>query len=404
MKIACVGAGPGGLVTAILSKQADPDAEVTVYERYPEGRDAGWGLVFWDDLLESLQRNDAPTAEGLAERSFRWSSQVLDRAGEEVASPGWGYSIGRTSLLEMLVGRARELGVLLEFEHPIEAAEQLADADLIVAADGANSALRTARSAEHGTRVVTGRNRYVWLGATKVFRSFTFGYTETPSGWIWFHAYGFNEDTSTFIVECTARTWSGLGLDRLPGPSALALLEELFARQLEGHRLLVGDADVEGLLPWRSFPRVTNDRWHAGKVVLVGDAAHTTHFTIGSGTRLAIEDAIALSASLRAHAPLEESLSAYAAERRAALVPAQAEARLSARWFEDVSRYAGLDADVFFMLLLNRRSALQPYLPPRAFYLLQRATTASSAVRMLRRLSGRAVGVARPRAGRAPRD
>jgi 2-polyprenyl-6-methoxyphenol hydroxylase-like FAD-dependent oxidoreductase len=211
----------------------------------------------------------------------------------------------------------------------------------------------------------TNRNKYVWLGTTKAFDSFTFAFVHTGAGWIWFHAYSFDAGTSTCIVECSPETWEGLGFDRLSLDGSLALLERIFKHHLDGHPLIVQARDAA--TPWLNFRRVTNRRWSDGNVVLVGDAAHSTHFTIGSGTTLAIEDAMVLSATLAEHEDVPTALAAYERERRAALARMQRDARNSARWFENVPRYIDQNSERFAMLLRKRRSTLLAHLPPAGY-------------------------------------
>ena len=206
---------------------------------------------------------------------------------------GHGYGIGRQRLLDILVERAKGLGVRVEFESEIENVDDLREADLIVACDGVNSRLRELRREQFRTDVVVGRNRYIWLGTSRVFDAFTFAFVHTDAGWIWSHAYGFDGSTSTFIVECSPDTWTGLGFDTLDEAESIRLLETLFERHLQGHPLK-SKVRSQGGAPWLNFRTVTNENWDADNIVLMGDAAHTTHFTIGSGTRLALEDAISL--------------------------------------------------------------------------------------------------------------
>ena len=372
MRVACVGAGPAGLYLAILLKRRDPSHEVTVYERRAQGMAPGGGVVFWDDLLSDLRGSDPPSAEAILREAFCWRDQVVAIQGKPpLRVPARGYSIRRQRLLDLLGERALQLGVRLHFERPIEDPAQLPEVELLVAADGAGSALRQRHAGRLGTRVVQGRNVYVWLATPRLFPAFTFGLVPTHAGWIWFHAYGFEPATSTLIVECAPETWTGLGLDRLGAAQGLALLERLFAQWLEGHRLLAPTLDAGGL-PWRHFRRVTNETWHVGHLVLAGDAAHTTHFAIGSGTRLAMQDAISLAAALSgARGGLAAALATYQRERQQALLLPQRAARLSAEWFENVPRYAGLAPPQFATLLLNRRSPLMPRLPPRLYLLLR---------------------------------
>jgi 2-polyprenyl-6-methoxyphenol hydroxylase-like FAD-dependent oxidoreductase len=384
MRIACVGGGPAGLYFAILMKQRDRGHEVTVLERNPAGVTYGWGVVFWDDLLDELRASDPPTAQVLSAKAFRWKGELLAVGGADpVHEEGHGYGIGRQALLDLLLERALALGVQVGFESDVEDLSDLPDADLIVACDGVNSRVRQLHGEHFEKDVSVGRNKYIWLGTSRVFDVFTFAFVPTAAGWIWCHAYGFDDDTSTFIVECSPETWAGLGFDRLNEPDALALLEQLFEAQLDGHPLR-NKVRTNGAAPWLNFRTLTNEKWHHDKTVLMGDAAHTTHFTIGSGTKLALEDAIALAARLHEGTALESALAAYQQERQVALRPAQTDARFSAQWFENVPRYAELDPVRLFALLHERRSPLLPRIPPPLYYRLYQATHNVPALRRLR--------------------
>jgi 2-polyprenyl-6-methoxyphenol hydroxylase-like FAD-dependent oxidoreductase len=386
MRIACVGGGPAGLYFAILMKALDPAHDVRVFERNPRGVTYGWGVVFWDDLLEQLQASDPVTASDIRASAFRWNGQLLAvESKPPVHVGGHGYGIGRQRLLDILVERAKGLGVRVQFESSVEFRE-LPEADLIVACDGVNSRLRELRREQFQTEVVVGRNKYIWLGTSRVFDAFTFAFVHTEAGWIWCHAYGFDDDTSTFIVECSPETWAALGFDTLDEADCTRLLERLFEAHLQGHPLM-----SKGGASWLEFRTVTNETWHADNLVLMGDAAHTTHFTIGSGTRLALEDAISLAAGLQEKTGLSAALEKYEQERRAALSRTQSDARLSARWFESVPRYLELDPPQVFALLRDRRSPLLPRIPPRAYYRLYRATQRNAALWKLRTMLAPAV-------------
>lgn len=387
MRIACVGAGPAGLYLAILMKLHDSNTEITIFEQNPADVTHGWGVVFFNDMLESLRKNDAVTAEQILDQSFEWVDQVLDlKASPPVHGPGGGFSISRQQLLDILTTRAATLGVKIHFEHKITDASRLPDADVIVAADGAGSRMRQQKADRFGTQISEGRNRYVWLGTTKIFNNFTFGFAPTKAGWIWFHAYGFSQQMSTLVAECSSETWRGLGFDRLGRDESLAGLESIFEHHLAGHRL-ISKANADKGLPWLTFRWVENKKWYADNVVLVGDAAHTTHFSIGSGTQLAIQDVVSLASNLQAHTDVQAVLKAYQAERQRAMAQPSKQAHLSARWFESIPRYIQLDPEQFFRLLLSRRSPLVPLLPPAIYCRLDRSTNKNQMLRKLRSLA-----------------
>lgn len=386
MKIICVGGGPAGLYLAILMKRHDQRHDITVVERNSPGYTHGWGVVFWDNLLETLQHSDAESARMISDSAKRWASQVVEIQGRQAVetSEYCGYSIGRQRLLDILTERARELGVRTEFEREVTSLSELPGCDLLVACDGANSRVRQLNAGQFATKTHVGRNKYVWLATDKVFDSFTFAFARADPGWVWCHAYGVDSKFSTFIVECPPEVWADLGFDAMSAEDTLTALEDIFKRQLEGHRLF-GRFRDGAAVPWLNFRSITNQNWHADKIVLMGDAAHTTHFTIGSGTTLAVEDAVALASQLQGRGELHAALDAYARGRQAAMLQLQSEARLSAQWFESVSRYLELEPDQFFTLLLKRRSPLLRHLSPRLYLGILRATEENAALRELRR-------------------
>ena len=389
MRIACVGGGPAGLYFALLLKLREPRHDITIFERSPRGATRGWGVVFWRDLLDELYAADPESAREIERASFPWDRHVVDVHGEQVASSApLGYGIKRQRLLDILVDRALGSGVRIEFEHEVTAASQLPAVDLVVACDGVNSRIRD-ETEGISTDVHVGGNKYIWLGTDKVFDSFTFPFVQTDSGWIWAHAYGVDAESSTFIVECSAGTWAGLGFDAMPPKDCLAMLEKIFERQLDGHQL-IGQTSGEANAQWLNFRTVTNNVWHHGKTVLAGDAAHTTHFAIGSGTRLAIQDAIALAGNLQRHDRLESALDAYEKERQAAILQSQIAARFSAQWFENVPRYVTLKPRQVATLMNRRRSPLLPHLSPRLYYWLWLYPTSHEppALRRLRKWAG----------------
>jgi len=379
-KITCVGAGPAGLYFAILAKRLDPDSAVTVVEKSAEGVTYGWGVVFWDGLLEDLDRTDPDTARRVRDEAFRWSDlTVRVDAAPPIREPGHGYSMGRRTLLSILIERARAIGVELVFGREIDDASELAESDLVVASDGVGSRLRRPRADHFGTRIVRGRNKYVWLGTSKVFDSFTFPFVHTPEGPIWAHAYGFDRESSTFIVETSRETWSGLGFDGLSPDNTMTLLEGIFEATLDGHALRP-QAGTRDVTPWLEFQTVTNHNWHQGNLALMGDAAHTTHFTIGSGTRLALEDAIVLAAQLREQPDIRRALIAYGKQRSADLLEAQRTARNSAHWFENVPRYIRYGTPELAELMSRRRSSFLRGMPPGLYLRLIHAGSRAPAL------------------------
>lgn len=387
MKVACVGGGPAGLYLSILLKRQDPSHDITVHERDPEGSTYGWGVTYWRGLLDRLHAHDPESARAIEEQSVRWSEGVAHVRDTATRHPGdEAFGIGRHRLLEILAARARSLGVRLEFEREITD-RCLPKADLVVAADGVHSALR-ARHADHfGEQIRTGRNRYIWLGTGKVFDAFTFAFVETGHGWIWCYGYGFAPGRSTCVVECAPETWTGLGFDRANEADGLALLEKLFADVLDGHAL-IGRSPSQGDAQWQTFRTLTNRTWHHGNLVLLGDAAHTTHYSVGAGTTLALEDAIALAGALREHPALPQALTHYEQERRQALLTIQSAARYSAQWYENLPRYMHLPADRMFALLGQRHSPLLPHVPPQLYYRLDRAAGQLEALRRFKRWLG----------------
>ena len=379
MKIACVGGGPAGLYFSILMKLADPANEVTVFERNPAGVTYGWGVVFWDDLLDDLYRSDPVSAREIAASSVCWNGQeVRVGAGQPVFLGGSGFSVGRKRLLDILASRAIDLGVEVRFESPVQQPSDIGEADLVIACDGANSQVRQRYAPELQTEVDVGRNKYIWLGTHRVFDAFTFAFEKTPAGWIWFHAYYFDRETSTCIIECSPETWEGLAFDTLGADESIRRLEEIFGAYLDGHPL-INQLRGQDRIPWLNFRRISNQAWVRGNIVLMGDAAHTTHFAIGSGTRLAIQDAIGLAGKLTQHQDLGAALKAYEEDRRHDLLALQSSARNSTHWFEEVQSYIDQDAVEFGFSLWKRRGR-----SPAWRYQLHLATQIS-ALRRLRR-------------------
>ena len=372
MKIACVGGGPSGLYLSILLKLSSAGHEVTVYERSQANSMAGWGVTFGQRLLDRMRAADPESAEQLTASAFCWHDQITHIRGEQAVAPGGNaYNIRRRRLIEILTARALDLGVRIEYGTEITGPGQLPEADLIVAADGLNSKVRDA-DPSFGTKAVSGGNKYIWLGSDKVFEAFNFLFTETAQGWVWAHAYGIDTATSTFIVECSPRTWSALGFGTRSTADALPVLENLFREHLDGHRR-IGERGDGSTARWRNCTPASNERGHAGRGVLAGDSARTAHFAVGMGTTLAFEDVMLLADLLHRQADLEAALEAYEQQRKREVAATLAEAHCSTRWFENLDRYSRLSPRQFGVLLYARRSPLIAVLPPRLSYLLRQA-------------------------------
>jgi anthraniloyl-CoA monooxygenase len=344
MKIVCLGGGPSGLYLAISMKLRDPSHDITVYERNRPGDTFGWGVVFSDETMQNLKKNDPVSAQIMIDELVHWDMIDCHVRGEVERSDGHGFiGIGRKRMLQILHGRAMELGVNLVFEHEFELADidqQFGDADLIVAADGLNSKVRNGNLDVFQCDIDLRPNKFVWLGTHQSFRdAFTFIFEKTEHGWIWVHAYQFDRDTSTFIVECQPDVYDALGFEHMTHEESAETCRRIFEKCLGGHKLLTNSAHIRGSA-WISFPRVLCRNWiKDDRIVLIGDAAHTAHFAIGSGTKLGLEDAIALASHLASEAPLPEALRNYQAEREVEALRLQSAARNAMIWFENAPRY-----------------------------------------------------------------
>jgi anthraniloyl-CoA monooxygenase len=360
MRIVCIGGGPAGLYFALLMKQQDPAHRITVVERNRPYDTFGWGVVFSDQTLGNLQAADPATAKEILDAFNHWDDIEVNIRGQRIVSGGHGFcGIGRKRLLNILQRRCENLGVELAFETDVADDTQYADADLVIASDGLNSRIRAKYAATYQPDIDTRRCRFVWLGTNRLFDAFTFAFEQTPWGWFQAHAYRFDETTSTFIVETPEEVWRAAGLETMEKEEAIVFCERLFAEYLDGHKLMSNAAHLRGSAQWIRFPRVVCARWvhYNGRtpVVLMGDAAHTAHFSIGSGTKLAVEDAIELARAIGSHGgDLARALPAYEAVRNLEVQRIQNAARNSTEWFEHVDRYVSLPPEQFAYSLLTR--------------------------------------------------
>ncbi|GAA2748785.1 bifunctional salicylyl-CoA 5-hydroxylase/oxidoreductase [Kitasatospora cinereorecta] len=359
MRIAIVGGGPGGLYLAALMKQLDPAHRVTVWERNAPDDTFGFGVVFSDETLGGIENADPEFAAAMASRFARWTDIDIHVDGRSHTVGGQGFAaMSRRELLHLLQERCRALGVDLHFRTPApDPAALRASYDLVVAADGLNSQVRQANPEAFRPALDARRNKYMWLGTDLVFEAFQFFVKQTEWGTVLVHGYPYSDTGSTFIVELAEDVWRRAGFDTAegadlpPGASdekAVQRIREIFAAELDGHRLFANNSK------WLNFTTVRNERWHDGNLVLLGDAAHTAHFSIGSGTKLAMEDALALAACLHEHPDLDTALSAYEAERRPVVESTQRAAQASLEWFENIGMYVRQEPTQFCFNLLTR--------------------------------------------------
>ena len=366
MNIVCLGGGPAGLYFSLLMKLRDPSHIITVVERNRPFDTFGWGVVLSDQTLGNLRTADPVSAQLIGDAFNHWDDVEMFFKGRSVRSGGHGFcGIGRKKLLNILQERCLELGVSLVFEADVQDDQALAaqyNADLVIACDGLNSRVRTRYAETYKPDVEMRDCRFVWLGTKKTFDAFTFAFEQTEHGWFAAHAYKFDADTSTFIVETPQAVWQAHGLDKMSQEDGIAFCERLFAKYLDGNPLMNNATHVRGSAIWIQFPRVVCEKWVHNEsingkqipIVLMGDAAHTAHFSIGSGTKLALEDAIELARCFTKTLDTRDALQAYEAVRSVEVLKIQNAARNSTEWFENVERYSGLEAEQFFYSMMTR--------------------------------------------------
>jgi len=355
MRIACLGGGPAGLYFAIAMKLRDPMHDIVVVERNRPYDTFGWGVVLSDETLTNLAAADPDSAAAIRQSFAYWDDIAVCYRGTVTRSSGHGFcGIGRKRLLNILQERAQKLDVKLVFETEIDSLAPYHDRDLIVAADGVNSKVRGGLAHIFKPDIDVRACKYIWLGTRAKFDdAFTFIFEETPQGWLWAHAYQFDPDTATFIIECSQATWRRFGFDRMSADETVAACERIFARNLGGHRLMSNARHLRGSA-WLNFNRVLCQTWSHGNIVLMGDAAATAHFSVGSGTKLALESAIALAEYLNTEPTMQSAFRRYQDERRTEVLRLQSAARNSTEWFEEIERYLHLDPVQFNYSLLTR--------------------------------------------------
>jgi anthraniloyl-CoA monooxygenase len=364
MRIICIGGGPAGLYFALLMKRAHPDHHISVIERNRPFDTFGWGVVFSDATMQSMRQWDPQTAAAIEDAFNHWDDIELLFKGRRLRTSGHGFvGIGRKKMLNILQDRCLELGVDLVFEREIRSDEEFPDADLIIASDGLNSRIRAKYADEFKPNMDVRRNRYIWLGTDKSFDAFTFDFRKTEHGWLQAHIYRFDATTSTFIVETTEEVFKAHRLDEMSQDESIAFCENVFAETLEGRSLMSNARHMQGSA-WLNFSRLTCDKWSCfngrSHVALMGDSAHTAHFAIGSGTKLAIDDAIELTRQFNRaghdSADIAGVLAAYEEERRIDVARIQNAARNAMEWFEVVgARYADtLEPEQLMYSMLTR--------------------------------------------------
>jgi 2-polyprenyl-6-methoxyphenol hydroxylase-like FAD-dependent oxidoreductase len=348
VRIAVIGGGPGGLYFSYLWKKRHPDASVDLFEQNPAGATWGFGVVFSEQALEFLRADDPDTVDAIAPRMESWKNITLNLRGESTEIDGIGFSsIGRLDLLKILQARAASVGVGLHFETQVSL-DQLTGYDLIVAADGLNSLVRRAYEGDFGTSLSYSANKFAWYGTTKRFETLSQTFVATDRGHFNAHHYRYAPGMSTFLVECDLATWQACGFSDKTAEESRTVCEQVFASTLDGHELISNKS------VWRNFPWIWNERWFFKNMVLIGDALHSAHFSIGSGTRLAIEDAIALTRALEAERNIADALARYQEERQPVVKKLVTAARTSADWYAEFPEHMKLDLMDFAYSYITR--------------------------------------------------
>ena len=349
MRIAVLGGGPGGLTFAYFWKKRHSDARVDLFEQNAAGATFGFGVVFSEQALEFLRADDPETVDAITPKLESWQNITLNLRGQSVAIDGVGFSsIGRLELLTILRERVRAVDVAPRYDTVISSVDQLKDYDLVVGADGLNSLVRRTFEKEFGASVSHSTNRFAWYGTSKRFETLSQTFVQTDLGAFNAHHYRYSPEMSTFLVECDAATFKAYGFADKTMEASQAICEQIFAATLDGHRLASNKS------VWRNFPWIWNENWSHRNMVLIGDALHSAHFSIGSGTRLAIEDAIALTKALEAEKDIPNGLARYQAERQPIVKKLVTAARTSADWYEHFAEHMRLDPMDFAYSYITR--------------------------------------------------
>jgi anthraniloyl-CoA monooxygenase len=350
MKITIVGGGPAGLYFALLMKKRDPASAVSIIERDGPDDTFGWGIVFSDQTFDYLRESDRPSFEAISAACQKWDNVDVVHRGERITIRGNRFSgIARIEFLNILRRRCADVGVEIHFHQNVAELAALPPHDLLVGADGANSLVRRAHAEAFGPSIEYGRNKYIWLGTPKLFHGLTLTFVEHPTGLYAAHSYKFAGHMSTFIVECSEATWEAAGFAAMSEGETTSFLERVFEADLDEQPLL-----AKNFVKWLNFPLIRNARWSGDRVVLLGDALHTAHFSIGSGTKLALEDAIVLAGALADEPDLARALPLFEARRRPRVEQYQQAAMDSLRWFEQMGQYTHLDPIPFAVEAMTR--------------------------------------------------